>query len=710
MLLPLLLLSSLQLWCQPATSHQQIAIQPVQDELDVGPPTSEYYMNSARNSWTFNFSSPAPHIFSSVHGLLQQWPNTFFPTGHSIVPCQIPAFTNLYHGRQDGELPESPEWVAFDIEMSYGIMGSSRNSHILTYQTTKPTGCLYFDGESATLMGTGQMDTQMLFIYGNVTGPQVDGEGRRFRGLEDEYNRASGLCQWARDKNLGGPGWGVEGIVRMNAGFEMIWCNFTSPSARLLTKLNVTVPLLRESINDHEKEEEEEEEEGTKGANFGSPTYYPLPRETSSPGRSRDPDQPPMPPGWRRDDLEPFLASQAWGWFESATWHYGSSGMGTGRGETRVKPLTCGFLTFYDPIFRQQEAARASIERQKLNLTSDGLWQGPGKDEYRKSALEQLMRRRRYHLLRNISEVDALTMNTAAERVLRALDFHDTTGLGVDDRNCTGMDWIAVSNDIVQRYAPRLQQLRTILEAGSYVDMSNATAVRRWFSGLRQHTHFLLMPYFEYPSYQELPLFSSSTRQLTLSRCKYQYTRLIAPDYHTATLTPEEALVTSAVEETLGNICSWVVDAGFAIERKWFDYFDARKSGAPPLIEQVVDSWRKSLEELMAWLGWVDQWTYCKHGCAWDEVCYIPMWPTESVDPDGRGWGPGPSPGRGRGDGYGYGYSGRDRPPGRHSDAQYTEEKNEPGKPPKRPPGPPFWFVNEDSLWEPKCIKAEYAI
>uniref|UniRef100_A0A093VIB6 non-specific serine/threonine protein kinase n=1 Tax=Talaromyces marneffei PM1 TaxID=1077442 RepID=A0A093VIB6_TALMA len=114
----------------------------------------------------YNFPSPAPHIFSSVNGLLQQWANTFFPIGHGIVPCHISPFTNLYHGRQDGNMPESPEWVAFDIEMPYGIMGSERNSHILTYQTTKQIGCLYFDGESATLFGSGMMDTQMLFIYG----------------------------------------------------------------------------------------------------------------------------------------------------------------------------------------------------------------------------------------------------------------------------------------------------------------------------------------------------------------------------------------------------------------------------------------------------------------------------------------------------------------------------------------------------------------
>src|SRR5277367_5874729 len=37
-------------------------------------------------------------------------------------------------------------------------------------------------------------------------------------------------------------------FVRMNAGFEIIWCNFSSPSIRLLSHLDVTAPLLPESL------------------------------------------------------------------------------------------------------------------------------------------------------------------------------------------------------------------------------------------------------------------------------------------------------------------------------------------------------------------------------------------------------------------------------------------------------------------------------
>lgn len=77
--------------------------------------TEEVRVKGEEKGWGFNFTSSAPHYFASAYSLLQQWPNTFFPNGHSIVPCEVPAFTKLYHGRGDGDVPPSPEWVAFDV-------------------------------------------------------------------------------------------------------------------------------------------------------------------------------------------------------------------------------------------------------------------------------------------------------------------------------------------------------------------------------------------------------------------------------------------------------------------------------------------------------------------------------------------------------------------------------------------------------------------
>lgn len=68
-------------------------------------------------------------------------------------------------------------------------------------------------------------------------------------------------------------------------------------------------------------------------------------------------------------DREPFLQSQGWGWFASATWHYGSTGMGPGSGETRAKVLSCGIASWYSPRFW---GPVVDEEQKRLNLTEDG--------------------------------------------------------------------------------------------------------------------------------------------------------------------------------------------------------------------------------------------------------------------------------------------------------------------------------------------------
>ena len=103
--------------------------QPLHDHEPEVPETSQ---------WKLNFSSEAPHYFASVYGLLQQWPNTFFPNGHSIVPCEIPAYTKLYHGRMDAALPPSPEWFAFDMQVLLNAF--SNHANVLQWHVLRHNG------------------------------------------------------------------------------------------------------------------------------------------------------------------------------------------------------------------------------------------------------------------------------------------------------------------------------------------------------------------------------------------------------------------------------------------------------------------------------------------------------------------------------------------------------------------------------------------
>ncbi|KAF7894501.1 uncharacterized protein EAF01_009952 [Botrytis porri] len=162
----------------------------------------------------------------------------------------------------------------------------------------------------------------------------------------------------------------------MNAGFEMTWCDFESETLRLVEHLNVTAPLLPQNVPNKVT------------------TRSPQSTHTENPTENL----PAMPPNFRRDsEREPFLRSQGWSWFTSAAAHYGSSGEGPGLGENRVKLLTCGILNYYSPKFESQAKARGLVERETLNLTSEGFWKGGLEDEdTRITALNALMRRRRY--------------------------------------------------------------------------------------------------------------------------------------------------------------------------------------------------------------------------------------------------------------------------------------------------------------------------
>ncbi|KAL1877994.1 hypothetical protein Daus18300_002348 [Diaporthe australafricana] len=734
--------------------------------LDDGQVHEQYEVPGADQPgrWTLDFTSPSPHLLASISSQLHQWSNTIFPNGHTIAAVEVPAYTLFYHGLISPEdpspTPPSPEWLAFDLEMAYGIMGSSRDSFLLTYQTTRPVKALYFDGESAALMGLGQMDTQMLQLFGNVTGPPGDG----FMGLGQEYMRAHGLCRWLEDAGLGGRGWGFEGVVRMNAGFEMIWCDFSSPSLRLVSRLNVTAPLLPE---DPEGDGEEAVQRNVVPENTGtSPeqvsvldgtaedqadpgpalsskhaatSYYPLPPQPTKTGRDSEPSHPAAPPNWRHDPgREPFLRIQGWGWFDSATWHFGSTRNGPGRGEVKARVLGCGLLSYYSPRFANQSLSRAADERERLNLTADGLWTGPGEQGNRSVAIKQLARRRRLHHLGDVGPGEAVRMREDSERALRSL-------LGSRD-NCSGADWVQITSEIVQRTTNHLTMVDTKLVSLPWSEPQNETAMSEWLYDLRAQIHLFMVGYLEYPPRIERGTWSTLSELYgeTYPRCKYRYTRLLVPEelVH-ASLSPEEEDIRLAVEDVHGSICSVLLRVGFGVEEAWFERSTAvgkgPESSTPAAAEALAGragQWHDDIAELQAWLGWESQYYGCEQTCAWDERCYIPMWPLVHMGGGGGGpgrGGPGGSPGRGPCPHPGRPGRGRGPPPpppsdgvpgggpgGIHPPGDDDEGLPPPPPPPRRngtghgrpgsgaPPRGPRWMGDDTDLWEPRCVGIDY--
>ncbi|KZO96760.1 hypothetical protein CALVIDRAFT_563415 [Calocera viscosa TUFC12733] len=177
------------------------------------------------------------HLFNSVSSALRQWGNTLNPNGASFAPGVIRAGTSMYHARIWALEPATPEWLAFDAEMSFGIFGnrfrfpgsnSTGDTWMRTYSSKRDIKVGYFDGMSAMIANTGTFDFVDLIGFGLNGTPVGD-----FRGLWDEYARAEKLCNWTKEFDVD-----LDGFVRMNAGFELIVCDW-SPW-ELVANINVT--------------------------------------------------------------------------------------------------------------------------------------------------------------------------------------------------------------------------------------------------------------------------------------------------------------------------------------------------------------------------------------------------------------------------------------------------------------------------------------
>ena len=117
------------------------------------------------------------------------------------MPGTIPIGTLLYHGTIREEIPDTPEWTAFDPEHSYLFCffrpEDSTGCWHLTLITTRPLRVLYFDGNSAAKFLGGPMDSQDVLLWGEVKPDWVD----------EERKRLDALCEWGKQ-------YGLDGFVR----------------------------------------------------------------------------------------------------------------------------------------------------------------------------------------------------------------------------------------------------------------------------------------------------------------------------------------------------------------------------------------------------------------------------------------------------------------------------------------------------------------
>ncbi|KAI9454662.1 hypothetical protein BJY52DRAFT_713339 [Lactarius psammicola] len=291
-----------------------------------------------------------------------------------------------------------------------------------------------------------------------------------------------------------------------------------------------------------------------------------LPTNEPPPGiPSRQPPPPPSKPpsGWRGS-----LPSGARSFREA---HLAGSWHDHAPGETRVRLDYSGLVTFYDPSLSSLVESRY------------------GKD-------------RLHFRLEGISVLDS-------ERVRAEL--HDVL-MREQDRG-SGVDWGSVVRIVTERYADRLEYLRFLLSPNS----TFADGALERASVARAQLLVMLAPYItrvDIPKKRLPPSADLSWAAPVLQRCATTQTSHIP----LSMLTPQEARIHAAVENTLGEICRRLVLV-------WVELFDVEAADEAGAME-ASEVARGYIEELMAWLDW-SVWIRCEPGCNPGEVCYLPSWP-----------------------------------------------------------------------------------
>ena len=113
--------------------------------------------------------------------------------------------------------------------MGLGIYASTGITLMHTYVTTREVKLLYFDGQSAVLSTYGTLDSQTALLRQHV----LKEPGNEF--IYNETARGHELCALAHDMH-------VDGIMRMDAGFEVLICDFEKSHLVESHAVNVTVP------------------------------------------------------------------------------------------------------------------------------------------------------------------------------------------------------------------------------------------------------------------------------------------------------------------------------------------------------------------------------------------------------------------------------------------------------------------------------------
>lgn len=267
------------------------------------------------------------------------------------------------------------------------------------------------------------------------------------------------------------------------------------------------------------------------------------------PPRPRPPPTKP-PSGWHGS-----LPDAHRGFYEAnlaGSWH------GHAPGETRVHLDYAGFVTFYDTSLSSLVEARYGKDR--LHLRLEG-----------------------------ISVLDSERVRAEIQAVLTREQGRES-----------GIDWGSIARIVMERYAGRLEHLRFLLspDTTTFEDALERASVAR------SQLLVMLSPYIttaDIPK-QLPPSVNLSWAAPIAQRCAMTQTSHIP----LRILTPQEARIHAAVENTLHEICRRLVLV-------WVEFFDVEAADEVGATEATAVA-RGHIEELMDWLDW-SVWVRCEPGC-----------------------------------------------------------------------------------------------
>ena len=263
------------------------------------------------------------------------------------------------------------------------------------------------------------------------------------------------------------------------------------------------------------------------------------------------PSLPKPPLGWRGSLPNEYRAFPEA--YFAGSWHDRAPG------ETRVHLDYAGLVTFYDTSLTSLVKARHGKDRLRLRLEG-------------------------------ISTLDSERVHAELRTVLTR-----ERGRG------SGIDWGSIVRVVVERYGDRLEYLRFILSSNTttFVDeLERAGAARAQLLTI-------LTPYITTADVpKQLPPSANSSWVAPIAqRCAMTQTSHIP----LGMLTPQEARIHAAVENTLREICRRLVLV-------WVELVDVEAADEAEAAK-ATEMARRHISELMTWLGWT-VWVRCSPGCS----------------------------------------------------------------------------------------------